>query len=326
MQLILKTAARPLLQRTAAFLVICLLWSGLIGPRIISNGILARGHFDIYGGLGKAMLFGVVALALLIRHKGYDLKLPSWKQSQGLWLVALAASLAAFVSAWLVVNKLIDGAGGWYIPAAHILLLTSIGTAAIGCFGWPSITLLFKSYKKQLGISAALAAAFYLFLLAVYAAWQPLSTIVLHSVHWLFNIVGLHSVIVPPRSLLFDKFGIEIAQYCSGIESIALFTGLFALIALLDWDKLNHRKIYAIFLPALILLFACNILRVFALIAAGYYINPQIAFSLFHTYAGMVFFIIYSGVFWTLAYKWLLVAPTANNINSKSSRPVLHKG
>lgn len=284
--------------------MVCLVWSGLIGPRIIGSGILYRGHFDIYGGLGKALLFGVLALALLIRHHGYTLRLPDWKPWQAGWLVT---SVAAFAGAWVVIGKLIAGAGGWYIPAAHALLIASIICATLGCLGLATVKMLAHSYKRHIGLSLALAVAFYLFLLAVYAAWQPLSTVVLHSVHWLFSLAGLHSEIIPPRSLLFDKFGIEIAQYCSGIESIALFTGLYALIALLDWDKLNHRKLFQIFLPALVLLFACNILRVFVLIAAGYYINPHIAFSLFHTYAGMVFFIIYSGIFWGLAYKWLLV-------------------
>jgi exosortase/archaeosortase family protein len=60
------------------------------------------------------------------------------------------------------------------------------------------------------------------------------------------------------------------------------------------------------FVPALLLLFGLNILRVYVLVMAGYYINPQIAFSLFHTYAGMVFFIIYSGIFWAVSYKWML--------------------
>ncbi len=296
-------AARPLLLRTAAFLVVCVLYTGLIGPRIISSGILYRGHFDIYGGLGKALLFGVVALALLIRHRGYTHQLQ--KQGISQWLLLVFSAFCIYI-ANQVLTKLIEGAGGWWTVAAHSMLILSIFFALVGCFGVRNLTRLIHTYRRQLGISALLAGAFYLFLLAVYAAWQPLATVVLHSVHWLFAIVGLHSEIIPPRSLLFDKFGIEIAQYCSGIESIALFSGLFVLIAILDWDKLHHRRLYQIFLPALTLLFACNILRVFVLIAAGYYINPQIAFSLFHTYAGMVFFLIYSGIFWSLAYKWLL--------------------
>jgi exosortase/archaeosortase family protein len=114
-------------------------------------------------------------------------------------------------------------------------------------------------------------------------------------------------MILPPRTLLFNKFGINIIEYCSGIESIALFTGLYALIGVLDWQRFNHKRVIYIFPIGLIILFLFNILRVFVLILGGYYINPSIAFSLFHTYAGMVFFILYSIIFWAVSYKSLLL-------------------
>jgi exosortase/archaeosortase family protein len=146
-------------------------------------------------------------------------------------------------------------------------------------------------------------------LLTVYVLWKVLAAAVLHSVKWLLNTAGIHAAIFPPRTLFLDKFGIEVAQYCSGIESIALFTGLYAIIGTLDWHKFNHRKLFIAFPLALLVLFGLNILRVFVLILAGYYISPQIAFSLFHTYAGMIFFIVYAGVFWTLFYKRLIRRP-----------------
>ena len=106
-----------------------------------------------------------------------------------------------------------------------------------------------------------------------------------------------------------DKFGITVAEFCSGIESIALFTALYAIVGLLDRHRLNIKRYLWIFPIALVLLFGLNIVRVYSLIMAGYYIDPEIAFSLFHTYAGMVFFILYSVVFWLVAYKYLLKAP-----------------
>jgi len=107
----------------------------------------------------------------------------------------------------------------------------------------------------------------------------------MYSVRWLlltFN--GLSTFIVPPRTIVLSKFGVEISQFCSGIESIALFTGFYAIIGVIDRDRLNFKRYAALFVPALILIFACNILRVYVLIAAAYYINPHIEFTLFHTY------------------------------------------
>jgi exosortase/archaeosortase family protein len=151
-----------------------------------------------------------------------------------------------------------------------------------------------------------LAILFYGLLAIVYSLWEVLASIVLHSVKWLLGLSGLHSIIIQPRILLLDKFGINIAQYCSGIESIALFSGLYILTGVLDWNKFNHRRFLYTFPVALFILFGLNIIRVYVLILAGYYINPQIAFSLFHTYAGMLFFIAYSLVFWAVSYKFML--------------------
>jgi exosortase/archaeosortase family protein len=80
---------------------------------------------------------------------------------------------------------------------------------------------------------------------------------------------------------------------------------------MMDWKRLHVRRYFVVFPLALLGLFACNILRVFGLVMAGYYINPRIAFSLFHTYAGMLFFILYSAIFWALAYRHLLKKDTA---------------
>jgi len=213
----------------------------------------------------------------------------------------------AILGAWFGVGKLIGHAGGANWPIfVHVCLLSSIVFAAGAVFGPANLRSLARAYKRELAISLGLAVAFYAFLYIVYGLWQVLAAVVLHCVQWLMNRVGVQSVIVPPRTLVFDKFGIDIAQYCSGIESIALFTAVYALVGVLDWWRFNHKRYLYIFPAALIILFVFNILRVAFLIAAGYYINPHIAFSLFHTYAGMVFFILYSIIFWGLSYAWML--------------------
>jgi exosortase/archaeosortase family protein len=296
--------AAPLLTRTAVFLAVFVVFSGIIGPRIISHGLIGKDGFQIYGGAGKALLFGVLALLLLIQRKGPIVALKRWHWTNGLWL---AMAILALLGAWAGVDELIAGVHGASWPIfVHVCLLASIVFAAGATFGPANLRLLTKTYKRELLISLGLAVVFYGFLYAVYGLWRVMATVVLHSVQWLMERVGPKSIIIPPRTLIFNKFGINIAEYCSGIESIALFTALYALIGVLDWQRFNHRKYLWIFPAALIVLFGLNILRVFVLILGGYYINPQIAFSLFHTYAGMVFFIIYSALFWALSYRWLL--------------------
>jgi len=304
-------AAAPLLTRAAAFLGVFVLLSGIMGPHIISHGLVNKDGFQIYGGAGKALLFGLLALLLLIERRGAVPKLQSWHITNVIWLIL---SGLALTSAWIGVDRLIGGASSLAWPLLiHVSLVASVAAAAGGSYGPSNLRLLAKTYRRELLISLGLAAGFFIFLYAVYALWKVLAAIVLHSVRWLLSLAGLNAAIVPPRTLLLDKFGIDIAQYCSGIESIALFTGLYAIVGTLDWQRFDIRKFLLIFPVALLVLFALNILRVYLLILAGYYINPHIAFSLFHTYAGMLFFIIYSMLFWAIAYRWMLRKTSSND-------------
>lgn len=296
-------AAVAFLTPTAAFLIVFTLYSGFLGSHIISGGIGNNNGFQIYGGLGKATLFGGLALLLLVVRRGQWPKLKAWHWSQLIWAIL---SALAFVSAWVGVGHLLQAANGFWVAVVHLSLLASVLLALIACFGLGNSKMLIRSYKRELGLSALIAGGFYGFLLLTYQMWPLLATVVLHSTAWLLHISHLHAAVLPGRELLLDKFGITVAQYCSGVESIALFGGLYILLGVLDWRRFNHQRYAAAFVPALVVLFGFNILRVYVLILGGYFINPQIAFSLFHTYAGMLFFILYSALFWRLNYQWML--------------------
>ena len=300
----MKKAINPLAGRMVAFFGVFILFSGFLGPRIIGSDILYHDGFGWYGGAGKAVIFALLAFALLVWRRGGGLTVPQWRRSNVFWLCVAGLS---FVTAWIAVTHLLrhDRSAFWLV-GAHIFLWASIIFALGGCFGAATLRRLVRVYCREILIALAAGAAFYGLLTAIYALWQVLAAAVLHAVAWLLHVCGLDASIVPPRTLLLTKFGITIAQYCSGIESLALFSGLYAVIGFLDWSRFDRRRFLAAFVPALAVLFACNILRVFGLILAGYYINPQLAFSLFHTYAGMVFFILYSLLFWAVSYKWML--------------------
>jgi exosortase/archaeosortase family protein len=299
----IQKAVRPLLWRTTAFLAVFILFSGIIGPRIISSGILYKDGFGIYGGAGKALLFSAIAFLVLIRRTAPP-KLRPWHTLNLVWLALAAVTLTYD---WFIITNLVTGSHSLTtILQAHVLLLASIIFAAGGCFGPDAIRQIGRTYRRQLLIALGCGIAYFILLTAIYSLWIILSSVVLQAVRWLLHLSGLSAGIDPPRTLVLSKFSITVEKTCSGIESLALFSGLYALIGLVDWDRLRHNRLLLAFIPALLILFALNIVRVYGLIIAGYYINPQIAFSLFHTYAGMVFFIIYAGIFWGISYKWML--------------------
>lgn len=299
----LKTIT-PLLVRVIVFLCYFLLITGVAGPKIIGSDIMFRDGFSQYGGIGKALIFGLIAFVLLARHNKSEITLQPWRPALLGWF---AASLASFILAWVSIDNLLaDQRQLFNIAGAHLGLLGSLALAAIGSFGPKNIRLLAARYQRELIMAGGLAIFFYAFLTAVYALWEPLASVVLYCVNGLLGASGLAATIIPPHTLLFDKFGITIAEFCSGIESIALFTSLYAIVGVLDWKRIHKLRYFVVFPFALLFLFGLNIIRVYGLIMAGYYINPEIAFSLFHTYAGMVFFIIYSAIFWAIAYKYLI--------------------
>lgn len=305
MKKIVLKITNPLLLRVVIFLCFFVLTSGLIGTRIISGGILFKDGFGIYGGLGKAAIFGLIAFALLVRHKGFAFHLKPW---QPILLGWAAGAFAAFIVAWLCVDSLLVGDTQILtLVGAHAGLIISVACIAVACIGLNNIWQLGKVYRRELLCSAVIAGVFYIFLQIVYALWQPLAGAVLESVHGLLALINIPTTVIPPNILLTDKFGITVAESCSGIESIALFSGLYIIVGLLDRERLNVKRYLWVFPIALAALFAFNIVRVFALIAAGYYINEEFAFSLFHTYAGLIFFILYSVVFWVVVYKHLLL-------------------
>ena len=300
----LLKAITPLLWRVIAFACLFVVASGVIGPRIISGGILFRDGFALYGGIGKAVLFSLIAFILLSRHNKVHLALKAWRPMLMGWIIA---ALFCFVAAWLAISTLLTGERTLpVLVVAHSGLLLGVVLMAIGCIGPKNSMLAWQGYRREIIDSVIFGTLFYIFLQVIYGLWQPLASAVLVSVTGLLNASGLEAAVMPPHTLMFDKFGITVAESCSGIESIALFTGLYAIVGLLDWKRLNRRRYFIVFPLALLALFAFNILRVYGLIMAGYYINAEIAFSLFHTYAGMVFFILYSIVFWGIAYRHLI--------------------
>jgi exosortase/archaeosortase family protein len=63
------------------------------------------------------------------------------------------------------------------------------------------------------------------------------------------------------------------------------------------------KKYLSLFPLAAVGLYLVNILRVYLLVLIGATISPKLAIQLFHTYAGMLLFIAYFFLFWTVFYR-----------------------
>ena len=135
--------------------------------------------------------------------------------------------------------------------------------------------------------------------------WPYFSFVVSKVVYFLLGLVSSDVAFVPPDIIRFGDFSARIAEACSGIFSIFIFTGLYLFILFIDWNKFNKKKALGLFIPAVLGAFFVNILRVFVLMIVGNYISIEAALGLYHSYTGMIFFMIYFIVFWFFAYKWM---------------------
>jgi exosortase/archaeosortase family protein len=139
----------------------------------------------------------------------------------------------------------------------------------------------------------------------VWSLWPYLSNLVLKLVAFLLSIIKADYRIIEPRTVIVKGFGAQIAEPCSGIYSIFLFSALYIFIVFVDWKKINKKKAVLLFIPAIIGDFLVNVLRVFILFLFGAYISKDIAMGMYHSYTGMIFFLLYFAVFWILFYKYI---------------------
>jgi hypothetical protein len=139
---------------------------------------------------------------------------------------------------------------------------------------------------------------------AVWSLWPYFSMVVMKVVSFLLNLVG-DVTIINSNTLIYDGFAAQIAEACSGVYSIFIFTGLYLFAVFLDWKIMNKRKAALIFVPAVIGAFLANILRVFLLMVVGAHVSREAALGLYHSYAGMIFFLVYFLIFWLIFYKWM---------------------
>lgn len=175
----------PLIWRVIVFACLFVIISGIIGPRIISGGILFRDGFVLYGGIGKAVLFSLIAFVLLVRFNKTKLKLQMWKPDLLYWMMAAVVCLAL---AWGAISSLLAGDRQFsYLFVAHAGLLAGLILTAVGCMGIENIKKVWAVYRREISTSLAIGASFYVFLQIVYLLWQPLASVVLYSVNALLG-------------------------------------------------------------------------------------------------------------------------------------------
>jgi exosortase/archaeosortase family protein len=85
-----------------------------------------------------------------------------------------------------------------------------------------------------------------------------------------------------------------------------LFDLLFGLVALVDWNELDRKRLLIAYFAGNAVIVVTNVLRIALLVAVGNLIGPHYATGTFHVNAGWVFFSIVNIIFLALTYRWML--------------------
>ncbi len=192
------------------------------------------------------------------------------------------------------------------IALRYFFLAGSVLSFVVAFYGLSILHLFIGRFRRELLGTAAFAVIFTLFSYLVQYSWQLLSFTITRTEYVVMSVIFPGQVTLYGNETLgIGNFVVNIGKVCSGVESLLLFTTLYALIFFLDRKKLSATRMLLLFIPGLIGDFITNILRISLILLLGVWISPQFAVGIFHTNAGWVFFILYFFVFWYGAYPWV---------------------
>jgi len=299
----LEKGFKQLLIKTAVFVGAFILFSLIIGQRIVASSLLEGFKISIYGGMGYILLFSVLGFVILYREKLMKLKYYNLKTKDSLFLLLSFILLSVFYIVELNINNI--PANILNIILIQILFLSTFLTLVLGIFGLNFVKDFVKEFKRELSYFLIFGVIVYSLMNQVWKLWPYLSLIVMKITYFFLKLVSDNVAIIGDRTLMFEGFPAQIAEACSGIYSIFIFVSLYLFAILLDWKKINKKRAMILFIPAVLGAFAVNILRVFLLFIFGAYVSKSLALGLYHSYVGMIFFMIYFAVFWLLFYNWM---------------------
>jgi len=288
---------KQLLVKTGIFVSLFVVFSLVIGQKIVASELLYGFKIYVYGGLGKIFLFSILGFIILYRDR--LMKLKEYKANY--YLVGLSFILLGLFYA-VELNIDIISASVLNIVLVQMLFLSVFLFLLLGVFGWSFVADFVKGFQRELSYFVIFGVIVYSLMDFVWKLWPYLSLIVLKITHFLLNLISENVFIIGERTLIFEGFSAMIAEACSGVFSMFIFTGLYLFIILLDWKKIDKLRAGIMFIPAVLGAFFMNILRVFLLFIFGAYVSESLALGLYHSYVGMLFFMIYFIIFWVLFY------------------------
>ncbi len=292
---------KQFLVKTVIFVALFIIFSIIIGSQLYQYGLLEDWRIEIYGRIGYILLFSIVGFVLLYRQR--LLRMDHFKIKGRDKLFSLVSLVLLILFYLFERNAYKFEIGFFSVLLVHLIGIGIFVFLALGVYGVDFIRSFIKRFRKEIIYFLIFGVIVYSFMNLVFGLWRHLSYLVLNIVHFLLGFGNTQ--VVAPDILVFEGFAVKVAEACSGIYSIFIFTALYIFGVLVDWKKLNHKKAVLMFVPAVVGAFLVNVLRVFLMMIIGGYLSKSIALGLYHSYTGMIFFLVYFFIFWKSSYGWM---------------------
>lgn len=262
----------------------------------------------------NAAAFAVIAF--LVWNKDAWKKLPSVRRSTlktAIFGSFAILSLVAhyYLKYWIGANQYISISftDVFTVLKLFLLLLFALFTA-LSVYTKTFISWFVKKYWKSIVIFAVLGIIYFFLIQFFQLIWYQLSYFVAISIKSLLSLTFDPVIFSAGTTAVGPKLGVEgfivgISNECSGIDSLLLFISLYTLLLVLDWKKMNVKRMAILFIPGLIGTVAYNILRIYLLLLVGVFIDPVFAVDVFHTNIGWILFLVFFVIFWHFGSKWV---------------------
>jgi len=293
----MKAGFKDFLIKTGIFSVIFVILSIIFGPMIVHSRLLNDFYFFIYGGLGKILLFAVIAFLILSRRK--LLRLRKYEPNYLFGIVSIVFGVIFYLLGRYAASNEVN------LFLLHIIFLLTFIFLGLAVYSWNFFRDFALRFRKELITIGVMSVVFYILMFFVWQLWTQLSWLVSRIVFFLLDLTTSRAILIEPYTVGVGSFIALIDQACSGVYSMFLFISLYLLILFFDWNRIEKWK-YALLFPFIVVgLFFVNVIRIYLLYIVGYLISPKLAIGLFHSYAGMVLFILYFIAVWYFVEPWV---------------------
>jgi exosortase/archaeosortase family protein len=258
-------------------------------------------------------LWATAALLLLIFRRGQATipnsetpaitKLSPARLGIFLALHAIIIAIGHYSSALFTSAAASDALAAAPLAAAKLLILLP-GVVLFSRADWAT---LLRRYRAEFLAALVVLLTFFPYRL-FHTIWptysQLIATLAYYGAKPFVSGIALASEPIP--TILGPQLNLQIVFWCSGFSALALFDTLVALIAILDWNELNHTRLLVAYIAGGAAILAANIVRISLLVIIGNDIAPKYAMGKFHVNAGWAFFAAIYLIILTVSYRWML--------------------